>query len=340
MRTQMNGNGVSVFFLTALFFVGCVDPVEPAGSAQYENPEYPSELIGYAAVSVDFTGAFDYLDRIYVMNDNSELIESFSLDDPHLNMSSIPVEKDTLLLGFKPDAFCLDRSTGTLYLENRENYGVYRILLPDGEPELIRESQSIITSLHLFGQSLLICYLGPEWLARKIDLVTGEIQGEYHTGWPITRTFLSQEENRLILSNPSKEFLLNVDPVTMNLIDTLHLDERTGPFLVNSQGNTVVFNQNSIHPSVYLFSGDTGEELIQLPTINSYRSCSLIPGTDIVIAPRRSENRISVLNTQNMIFAPSIFCIQYADLVFATQNGEYIIVLTDVPGRVYVYSHQ
>ncbi len=338
MRIQTARLAVHTFFLTAL--AGCVDPVEPAGSAQYENPDYPSELMGYAAVSSEFTGAFDYLGRIYVMNDETELIESFSLDDPYLDMSSIPVEKDTLLLGFKPGAFCLERATGTLYLENRENYGVYRVVLPDGAPELIRESQSIITSLDLLDGSIIISYLGPDWLARRIDAVTGETQGEFHTGWPVTRTFLSPEENRLVLSNSSKEFLLNVNPFTMELIDTLHLPERTGPFLVNSQGNTVVFNQNSIHPSAYLFSGETGEEMNKITTVNSYRSCSLIPGTDIVIAPRRSENRISVLNTGNMIFAPSISCIQHAEIVFSTCDGEYIIVLTDVPGRVYVYSHQ
>lgn len=319
---------------------GCVDSVEPAGPGQYQNPDYPSELIGYASVSAAFTGAFDYQGRIFVMNQESNLMESFSLDDPNLNMSSIPVEKDTLVLGFTPGAFALDRASGTLFLESRDDYGVYGLQLPDGSPWVVKESQSIITGLHMSDGALIICYLGPEWLARKVNPATGDVLGEFSTGWPITRTALSPDGGMLLLSNSGKEFLLIVDPETMSLEDTVHTPERIGTFLVNTEGNIVLFNQSNIHPAVYLFSGQTGEELYFSSIVNPYLTCSLIPGTDVVIAPRRSENRVSILNSQNMIFAPSIPCFQYADIAFATEDSQNIIVLTDTPGRVYVYSHQ
>ncbi len=151
---------------------------------------------------------------------------------------------------------------------------------------------------------------------------------------------MSFDSGKLLLSNSSKQFLLEVDVATMQLADTLYLEERPGPFTFNTSGNIVLFNQYSIKPVVYLYDGNSGELLHELAATNPYQICGVIPGTDVIIAPRRSETRVSILNSDNMIFAPSLYCLQYADLAFSTEDGQTIIVLTDNPGRVYVYSHQ
>ena len=120
----------------------------------------------------------------------------------------------------------------------------------------------------------------------------------------------------------------------------MHLSERPGSFLYNTSGNIVVFNQYSVDPRVFLYDGNSGELIEQISSINPYKACDLIPGTDLVIAPRRSDNRVSILDSRNLIFAPSLFCLQYPSLAFSTQDGQTIIVLSINAGRVYAYSHQ
>ncbi|MCK5841900.1 MAG: hypothetical protein KAH31_07025 [Candidatus Sabulitectum sp.] len=331
-----------IIILSAIFVSSCVDSVEPAGTAQYTNPEYPSLLKGYAVITSVFSGAFSLNGRVYVLDGDAEIIESFSLSDPRLNMNPSPVEKDTLPLGFDPGDYALDRVSEVLYLEDAQGKDIYRIQLPDGTPELLYQNESFISELFLTegNSNLVICFLGPEWMSRKIDVLTGSTLGEFETGWPITRAAMSFDSGKLLLSNSSKQFLLQVDVATMQLADTLHLLERPGPFIYNTSGDIIVFNQYSIKPVVYLYDGNSGELLHELPATNPYQICDVIPGTDVIIAPRRSETRVSILNSDNMIFAPSIYCMQYADLAFSTQDGQTIIVLTDNPGRVYIYSHQ
>ena len=328
--------------MTALLISGCSDTVDPAGVAQYVNPEYPSTLIGYAVISTSFSGAFSYDGRVYVLDQEADIVESFSLSDPYLNLNFTPVTKDTLPLGFTPGDYAFAGSTGILYLEDNLSHNVYKIQLPDGSPELLHNSESFITDLFLAdgNGSLIICFLGAEWLARKIDVSTGSTLGEYETGWPITRAALSEDTGRLLVSNSSKEFLLEIETATMGLIDTLYLTERPGPFIYNTSGNIVVFNQYSVDPRIFLYEGSTGEMLTEISSINPYQTCNLIPGTDVIIAPRRSDNRVSILNSENMIFAPSIYCLQYCNLAFSTEDGQIIIVLSKNSGRVYVYSHQ
>lgn len=330
------------FLIVTLLLSACTDSIEPAGLAQYVNPEYPSAIIGYAAISAVFSGAFSFNGRVYVLDREADIIESFSLSDPYLNMYPTPVTKDTLSLGFHPGNYALDRSAGTLYLEDTQSHSIYRIQLPDGFPEPVYSTESFITELFLAdgNTSLVICFLGPEWLVRKIDIATGSNLGEYETGWPISRAAISQDAGKLLVSNSTKQFLLEIDMTTMELSDTLHLTEKPGPFTYNTSGNIVVFNQYSIDPRVFLYKGSTGEMLNEISTINPYKTCCIIPGTDIIVAPRRSDCRISILNSVNMIFAPSIYCMQYSNLAFSTEDGEFIIVLTDALGRVYVYSHQ
>ncbi len=332
----------TIALLAVILLSACVDSVEPAGPAQYVNPEYPSTLMGYAVISNMFSGAFSLNGRVYVLDSEADIIESFSLSDPCLNMNPSPVEKDTLLLDFSPGDYALDRITGTLYLENSNSHDIYRIQLPDGTPELIYTTESFTTEMFLAdgNGSLVICFLGPEWLARKIDISTGSNLGEFETNWPITRAAMSRNGSKLLVSNSSKEFLLEIDAATMELIDTLHLTERPGPFIYNTSGKIIVFNQYSLDPRIFLYGGSTGEMLDEISTINPYKICGIIPGTDVIIAPRRSDNRISILNSVNMIFAPSIDCLQYPDLAFSTEDGQFIIMLTQISGRIYVYSHQ
>ncbi|MCK5786963.1 MAG: hypothetical protein KAH54_10470 [Candidatus Sabulitectum sp.] len=342
MRTLCN---LPLCFVTAiiavLLSVACIDSVEPAGPAQYVNPEYPSELKGYAVITAQFSGAFELNGRVFVLDRETEIIESFSLSDPCLNLNPSPVDKDSLYLGFTPGAFALDRESSVLYLEDSDGNDIYTIHLPDGIPELLHDSDSFITDLFLTEgkSSLLICFLGPEWLVRKIDVTTGSNLGEYETGWPVTGAALSNDAERVLLSNSGKYFLLELDVATMNLRDTLHIPERPGPFLYNSAGNIVVFNRYTIRPRIYLYHGDTGIKLQDISSINPYQACSLMPGTDVIIAPRKSDSRISIFNSDNMIFAPSLYCLQYAKYAFSTQDGEFIIALSSTSGRVYVFEN-
>jgi len=337
---QIKAIAITVVILS--FCSACMDSVEPAGPAQYENPEYPSEYRGYALIPTTFSDVFFNSGRIFVIDRSSQMMFSFSADDPNLADPDSLVHKDTLHLGFPAGLASFDSSSGFLFITDDISNDIY--LLEDiysGTPQLLVSSESLITEIFPIdqGSSLLVCFLGPEWLVRKIDTLTGQVQAEYSTGWPITRAALSSEEDRLLLSNSGRKYLIEIDTNSFQRTDSISLVERTGPFLYNSSGDIVLFNQYSVAPRVSLFDADTHELLYTVECINPYKVCSLIPGTDTVLAPRRSDNKVSVLNSETMIFAPSVFCFSPADLVFVTDDRELMIVASDNPGRIHVFEN-
>lgn len=319
-----------------------MDALVPAGPAQYVNPDYPSEYIGYALIPAQFAGGFFYQDRVYILDKKDQMMISFSASDPNLAIPEEITERDTLLLGLTPGEYCFDEFTETLFISSDGSNEIYRLPFSSSDPpELIHSSESTVTRIFSVdnGKSLLICFLGPEWLVRKINAATGAVEGEYATEWPIGRAALSVDGSRLLLNNSAKYFITEIDVSSLTKIDSIPLPERCGPFLYNTSGNIVVFNQYTINPRVFLFDGETKSILDVIESINPYKFCFLMPGTDVVLAPRRSDNRISVLNSDNMIFAPSLFCFNYAEMVFSSPDNSYIIVLSDSPRRAHVYEN-
>ncbi len=342
MKAFTNFTAVSAVLLLLVLFSGCVDALEPTGPAQYVNPDYPSNLFGYTAIPAMFEYGFIYQQTVYILDRTSQFVISFSSTDPNLANPDSLVQKDTLALGFYPGASCFARSTETLFVSDGNTKDIYRLSLSGGgTPELLCANESSITSLYSIdsGSSLVVSFIGPEWLVRKINAVTGQVEKEYSASWPITRTALSVEGDRLLLSNSSREYLIEINTDTFERTDSIPMPERIGPFLYNTSGNIVVFNQYTIKPRVYLIDGDTRSKLDVVECINTYKYCFLMPGTDVILAPRRSDNRVSVLNTENMIFAPSIFCFNYAEAVFSAPGNDCVVVLCDTPGRAYVYSN-
>jgi len=342
LKASMRFVAALFVLLSLVLFSSCVDALEPAGPAQYVNPDYPSDLFGYTAIPAMFEDGFIHQQTVYIIDRASQSVISFSSIDPNLANPDSLVRKNTLELGFLPGASCFDSNSETLFVSDGSTNDIYRLSLSGGGvPQLICSGKSIITSLYPVenGSSLIVCFLGPEWLARKIDAVTGQVEKEYSTNWPITRTALSVDETRLLLSNPGREYLIEINTDTFVRADSIPMPERVGPFLYNTSGNIVVFNQYTIKPRVYLIDGETRSILDVVECINPYKHCFLMPGTDVVLAPRRSDNQVSVLNTENMIFAPSIFCFNYAEAVFSAPGNDCIVVLCDTPGRAYVYSN-
>jgi DNA-binding beta-propeller fold protein YncE len=332
---------LSVLFLL-VSFSGCADALEPAGPGQYANPDYPSDMFGYAIIPETFEDGFLHQERVYILDRTSQSMISFSSTDPDLADPEFLVNKDTLVLGFQPGASCFDSNSETLFVSDASTNDIYRLSLSGGgEPQFLCSSESVITSLYPIenGSSLVVCFLGPEWLARKIDAVSGQVEKEYSTGWPITRAALSTDENRLLLSNSGREYLIEIDTDTILSTDTIPMPQRLGPFLYNTSGDIDVCNQYTVKPRVYLLDGVTKSIMDVVECINPYKHCFLMPGTDVVLAPRRSDNRVSVLNTENMVFAPSIFCISYAEVAFSSPENNCIVVLSDSPGRGYIYNN-
>ena len=334
-------NCVLGILLFSLLVSGCIDENSPAGVAQYENPDYPSDYIGFASISSSFANVFSYNGRVYVVEDKALLIESFSITDPNLSDSQEPVLKDTVLLDHSFNKSIFNLGDGFLYALDSATNDVYSVNISNGMSDFLASNSSYITGMYFgYDESLVLSYLLPENGVIKLDRLTGEELGFCELDWAVSRSAMAPDGRSLLVNNSSMNFLLEIDIETMEVVDSLLLGERTGPFIYNISNNIIVFNQHTTSPNVSLYNGSTKELITSISTVNPYKTCSLIPGTDIVIAPRRSENRVSILNTQNMIFAPSLECSQYADLAFSTADGQTIVIATDSPGRVLIYSHQ
>ena len=163
------------------------------------------------------SGGFTIDGRVYILDKEADILESFARSDDNFDMRSFPVTKDTLLLNFRPGSFVLNKSSGTVFVENTGENSIYKIQLPDQLPELFYDSDSYISNMFLAdgNSSLVVSFLGPEWLEREIDISTGSILGEYATGWPITISAITADAQKLLVSNSSKEYILDIDVSSM-----------------------------------------------------------------------------------------------------------------------------
>ena len=190
------------------------------------------------------------------------------------------------------------------------------------------------------GGTMYLGSLGTPWHVEAVSTSTWVQIVSVPADWPVLRLELSPDNSLIAAANSGRTDIFLFDAVDLSPVDTLFSPMRTGTMAFTSDSkNLVVLDAASDRPYMIKIDLATGEEVHRSRPYNSYLISSRIPGSNTLILPRNQDERVSILNMDNMIFAPSIPLDSRSGAVCVSGNGGYIVTVsrTSTPGRATVF---
>jgi hypothetical protein len=331
---------IATFLASAILAATGCESVNPAGTAQYENPEYPSEQKGFFYCGQDpFSMAFAPGTTVLWISDPSNG-RLFYRDVSKALVN--PLYADTLVLPFTPGIIAAPHSGPVLYLTEKSTGNLYGLNTQTLVYQRLYTAQASIFVMELShdGSVLYMGSQGAPWGVEAASTVSWDQMAFFPLDWPVNRLAVASDGSRIAAGNSGRMEITLHAHQSLALLDTLHMPMRTGAmsFTMDS-GSLVVLDASSMRPYMVKLNLETGEfDSVSRP-YNAYQTCVRIPGTNTLLLPRRSEARVSVLNMDNMIFAPSLPVDNRVRQVCVTADGAYIAMLssTSTPGRATVF---
>lgn len=321
-----------------LSLAGCIS-INPAGNAQYENPSYASEVKGYFYCGEDpFSATFSPGGSVVWISDppNSRIWYK-DVSKAVVN----PFICDTLLLDFSPGLMVAPSTGNHIYVCHYNSNDVYLICTETLKWRKVYTNSSSIKTMQLSydGGTLYLGSLGSPWHIEAVSTSNWVQLSSVSTDWPVLRLELSPDNSLLAAGNSGRYDIHLFNAENLSPVDTLFMPMRTGTIAFSSDSRSLVVLDAASHsPYLVKIDIDTGEEVFSSRPYNSYLVSQRIPGTNTLILPRNQDERISILNMDNMIFAPSIPLQSRIGAVCVSHNGDYIVAIsrTSTPGRATV----
>ena len=334
---------VNYFVLTLLlvFVFGCVEN-NPAGTAQYTNPEYPNQLKGFFYCGSDPIAAAFAPDTsvIWISEPDNNFLWYKDVSKAIVN----PIICDTLALNFSPGLIVSPPSGSNIFVHHYNTAQVFSVETNNLRWNLCYTAASTMQSMKLSSDGS-VMYLGSQGMPRHIESVSTdswELINSFEMEWSVNRLAVSPDGSIVAAANSARSEVFLFNGPDLIPIDTLFLPMRVGTmaFSENSE-ELIVLDAASLRPYMLKIDISTGEELYSSRPINSYLSCFVIEGTNTLLLPRNQDEGVSVLNMENMIFAPSIPADSKIGSVCASDDGEYIVTIsrTTTPGTATVYTN-
>ncbi|MCK5841855.1 MAG: hypothetical protein KAH31_06795 [Candidatus Sabulitectum sp.] len=314
-----------------------LEPTEP----DYVNPSFPDAVRGavknnlcYAedfAVSGDGYWVFAanrvrrYIDKTYVSEGPTSpnkifFPESFPYTD-------------------RPNRLVASYFGDLLYCNFADRNTIYIIDTETMQETLLCEGQDNISELYLteFDESILAVYF-TEHLVDRFNALTGELEGSCVLPWPPIHSSLSPDKKTLaVFGVPAYEAAL-IDLATMSVIKTLDVGSAVTTFSYSGLGNYLVFFRGGNYkPAVNRYSLTDDKWWGWQECNRFYTHSHPVPGSESVAASRSNHNWLSVINAENMVFAPPLECPGNQWEVEASDNGQRIFVMTRWPHRIVVF---
>ncbi len=330
-----------VFTLVLVFVFGCVEN-NPAGTAQYINPEYPNQLKGFFYCgSGPIAAAFaPNTSVIWISEPDNNFLWYKDVSKAIVN----PVVCDTLALDFSPGLIEAPPSGSNIFVHHYNTAQIFSVDTNTLRWFLCYTAASTIQSMKLSSDGSVL-YLGSQgtpWHVESVSTDSWELINSFEMEWPVNRLAVSPDGSIIAAANSARKEVFLLNGSDLSPVDTLSLPMRVGTmaFSENSE-ELIILDAASLRPYMLKIDVSTGEELYSNRPINSYLSCFAIEGTNTLLLPRNQDEGVSVLNMDNMIFAPSIPADSKIGSVCSSDGGEYIVTIsrTTTPGTATVYTN-
>ena len=325
--------------LFALYLTGCV-LTNPAGTADYVNPVFADEQKGffycgsgpYSAVFVPNTAV------VWISEPGNGRIWYKDVSKAVVN----PDICDTLVVDFAPGLMVAPPDGSVIYVSHYNSNDVYLVDTETLKWKLVYTCSSSIKTMQLSsdGGIMYLGSLGTPWHIESVSTSNWSRSAIVTTEWPVLRMKLSPDNSLLAAGNSGRTDIYMYNAVDLSPVDTLFMPMRTGTMAFSSDSRSlVVLDAASNRPFMVKVDLATGGEEFRSRPYNSYLVCSQVPGTKTLILPRNQDERVSILNMDNMTFAPSLLVDSRIGAVCCSDNGDYIVTVsrTTVPGRATVF---
>ena len=328
-----------VFTIALVMLLGCVEN-NPAGTAAYTNPEYPSQIKGFFycgsnPIAVAFAPDTSV---VWISEPDNNFLWYKDVSKAVVN----PVICDTLNLDFSPGIIEAPPSGDNIFVHHHNTAQVFTVDTSNLRWMLSYTATSTMQSMKLSSDGSFM-YLGSQgvpWHIESVSTDNWELINSFEMEWPVNRLAVSPDGSTIAVANSTRKEVLLFSGPDLTPLRALELPMRVGTiaFSENSE-ELIILDAASLRPYMLKIDVSTGEELYSSRPINSYLSCFAIQGTNTLLLPRNQDEGVSVLNMGNMIFAPSIPADSKIGSVCASNDREYIVTIsrTTIPGTATVY---
>lgn len=337
MRTAV----IRITLLFLLTITSCTE-INPAGPGIYINPAYPDSEKGY------FFCGQNPGECVFAPGTSTVWISvppSTGLFYRDVSKAVVnPFLVDTLHLHFTPDLLVAPPSGPYIYTTVSGGNDVVEIDTEELSYKRVYSSSSSIYSMKISsdGSVMFLGSQGAPWHVEAVSTDSFEQLASIDTDWPVHRLEVAPDNSLVAIANTSRTDIVVLDFHSLLPVDTLLMPMRTGTmsFLQNST-QLVVLDASASKPYMIKVDILTGEELFRSRPLNSYLINCRMTGTNTLLLPRNQDERVSVLNMENMVFAPSLPLENRAGSVCVSSDGEYIVAVskTASPGRATVFHY-
>lgn len=328
-----------VFFLLV---TGCelrstLEPTEP----DYVNPDYPDAIRGavinnfcYAedfAVSGDGYWVFAanrvrrYIDRTYVPDGPTS---PYGLFTPE----SFPYTD-------RPNRLVASYFGDILYCNFADRNSIYIIETDTMQETLLCDGEDNIRELYLskYDESIIAVYFTIPKVG-SFNALTGTPEGSCSLPFTPVHSTLSPDKSTLAVYGAELRQVILIDVSTMTEIKRFDTGSTIVTFSFSGDGRYLVFFRGSSYkPAVNRYRISDGTWWGWQECNRFYTHSHPIPGSPCVAASRRANNWLSVINAENMIFAPPLECPGVIWGVEASDNGARLFVMTRWLHRITVF---
>jgi len=329
----------SVIIVVLLSLTNCVSN-NPAGTAEYENPSYANQIKGFFYCGQDpFSAVFaPGSPVVWISEPANNRIWYKDVSKAVVN----PTICDTLLLKFPPGVLVAPPSGSEIYVSQSSSNGIYSINTETLACQKVYTNASSISMMCLSpdGNTLYIGSQGIPWHVESVSTSDWSQIASVSIPWSVTRLSVSPDNSLVAVGNSVRTSVYLFDAGDLSPVDTLLLPMRPGTMAFTSDSRSlVVLDAASGDPNVLKINTISGEVEYRSRSVNSYLANTRIPGTNTLILPRNQDERVSILNMENMIFAPSIEQDTRIGAVCISQDGNYLVAVSraSTPGRATVF---
>lgn len=329
----------SAIIAVMLIMASCVS-TNPAGTAEYDNPSYANQIKGFFYCGHDpFSAVFaPGTPVVWISEPANNRIWYKDVSKAVVN----PLICDTLLLKFPPGVLVAPPSGIEIYVSHSSSDEVYSINTETLTYQKVYTNSSSISTMCMSpdGSTLYLGSQGIPWHIESVSTSDWSQIASVSIPWSVTRLNVSPDNSLVAVGNSVRTSIYLFNAGDLSPVDTLLLPMRPGTMSFTADSRSlVVLDAASGDPNTVKINAISGEVEYRSRSVNSYLTSARIPGTNTLILPRNQDERVSILNMENMIFAPSIKQDTRIGAVCISQDGNYLVAVSraSTPGRATVF---